>query len=45
MMLIQCCMLVQTVESKLELDRKRKENLAKIKNQSGKLILKRKSKR
>ena len=38
-------MLVQTVESKLELDRKRKENLAKIKNQSGKLILKRKLKR
>ena len=43
MMLIQCCMLAQEqLNLKLELNRKRKENLTKIKNQSEKVILKRK---
>ena len=38
MMLIQCCMLVQKqLNLNLELNRKIKENLTKIKNQSGKI--------
>ena len=46
MMLMQCCMLVQKqLNLNLKLNRKRKENLIKIKNQIGKLILKRKLKR
>ena len=46
MMLIQCYMLVQKqFNLNLELYQKRKENLTKIKTQSGKLILKRTLKR